>query len=46
MEGVLCGIIRILLMKKRVRGWIEKIRNGTRFWFRIVGCVPKKKMEK
>ena len=31
MEGVLCSIIRILLMKKESVDGLKKIRNGTRF---------------
>lgn len=30
--------------EKRVRGWIEKNQERYQiFWFRIVGCVPKRK---
>lgn len=45
MEGVLCSIIRILLMKKESVDGLKKSGTVQDFWFRIVGCVPKRKWE-
>ena len=43
MEGALCSIIRILLMNKESVDGVKKSGTVPDFWFRIVGCVPKRK---